>query len=74
MTTLERSSHQLGIANAFEGIVHATIGQFNQHFLDRLVVIFGIIVLLFPKILNYLIALYLIIIGVLGIAGSVGVM
>ena len=39
-----------------------------------LALLFGIIVLLFPKILNYLIASYLIIIGILGIIGSLGVM
>ena len=36
--------------------------------------IFGVIVLLFPKILNYLIALYLIVIGILGIISAVGIM
>jgi len=36
-----------------------------------LALIFGIVVLLFPKIVNYLIAFYLIIIGILGIVGSI---
>ena len=36
-------------------------------------IIFGIIVLAFPKILNYLIALYLIITGVLMVLPSLGV-
>ncbi|MBN2517635.1 MAG: DUF3096 domain-containing protein [Candidatus Altiarchaeota archaeon] len=39
-----------------------------------LALIFGIIVLLFPKIINYLIAFYLILVGILGILGSLGVM
>ncbi len=34
-------------------------------------VIFGIIVMIFPKILNYLIGVYLIIIGILVIAQAV---
>ncbi len=29
--------------------------------------VFGILILLFPKILNYLIAVYLIVIGIIGI-------
>jgi hypothetical protein len=37
-------------------------------------IIFGIIVLIFPKILNYLVALYLIITGVLMVLPSLGLM
>lgn len=37
-------------------------------------IIFGIIVLIFPKIINYLIALYLIIVGILMVLPSLGVM
>ena len=33
--------------------------------------IFGIIVMIFPKILNYLIGLYLIIIGIMAIIGYI---
>ena len=32
--------------------------------------VFGIIVMMFPKILNYLIGIYLIIIGILGIINA----
>ncbi len=31
--------------------------------------IFGILILIFPKLLNYIVAIYLIIIGLLGIIG-----
>lgn len=31
--------------------------------------VFGILVLIFPKILNYLVGLYLVIIGLIGILG-----
>jgi len=34
-------------------------------------VVFGIIVLLFPKVLNYLIGVYLIVIGILAIFAAV---
>jgi hypothetical protein len=33
-------------------------------------VVFGIIVMIFPKILNYIIGVYLIIIGIIGISQS----
>lgn len=40
--------------------------QFNN--LDPLVsILFGILILIFPKFLNYLIAVYLIVIGLLGL-------
>ncbi len=32
--------------------------------------VFGILILMFPKLLNYLVAVYLIIIGVIGILAS----
>lgn len=34
-------------------------------------VLFGIVVMIFPKILNYLIGIYLIIIGILAIAQAI---
>ena len=33
-------------------------------------IIAGIIILIFPKLLNYIVAIYLIIIGILGLSGT----
>jgi uncharacterized membrane protein HdeD (DUF308 family) len=48
----------------------------KQMNLDFLVVspivalIFGVLILIFPRLLNYLVAIYLIIVGILGIIGA----
>ena len=36
-----------------------------------LTLVFGILVLMFPKILNYLVGIYLIVIGIVGILGTI---
>ncbi len=38
VTTLKGGAHDLGIANTLKGIVHAAIGQIDDHVLDGLVV------------------------------------
>jgi uncharacterized membrane protein HdeD (DUF308 family) len=49
--------------------------RMKQMNLDFLVVspivalIFGVLILIFPRLLNYLVAIYLIIVGILGILG-----
>ena len=42
MATFQCGPHDIDVADAFEGIVHATVSQFNDHFLNRLVIVFGI--------------------------------
>lgn len=45
--------------------------QISGLWIGILSVIFGIIILLIPRVLNYLIAIYLIIVGILAIIGAV---
>jgi len=48
-------------------MVELTIGLFGPVF----TLVFGILVIMFPKILNYLVGIYLIVIGLVGILGAV---
>lgn len=48
-------------------MVQLTFGLFSP----VLTLVFGILVLMFPKILNYLVGVYLIVIGLIGILGAV---
>jgi len=50
------------------GTVMETIFGYNTAFVEALLaVVFGVLILIAPKILNYLVAVYLIIIGVIGL-------
>ncbi len=42
MTTLQCRSHQAGIPDALEGVIHATAGQFDDDVLYRSVVVIGV--------------------------------
>jgi uncharacterized membrane protein HdeD (DUF308 family) len=47
--------------------------QMNLDFLvisPIVALIFGVLILIFPRLLNYLVAIYLIIVGILGIIGA----
>ncbi|MNZ79637.1 hypothetical protein D3C78_982470 [compost metagenome] len=42
VAALQSSSHQLDVADTFKRIVHATIGELDNHVLDGLVIVLGI--------------------------------
>lgn len=48
-------------------MVQITVSLFGS----ALTLVFGILVLMFPKILNYLVGIYLIVIGLIGILGTI---
>lgn len=47
-------------------MVEFSIGLFGSIF----TLVFGILVIMFPKILNYLVGIYLIVLGIAGILGA----
>ncbi len=42
VAAFQGSTHQLHVTDTFEGEVHATVGQVDNHFLDRAVVVFRV--------------------------------
>lgn len=45
--------------------------QMSIHIAPVLALLAGILILLMPRLLNYIVAIYLILVGVLGLAGQV---
>src|SRR5690625_3522902 len=41
-STLQRCPHHLDVADAFKGVIHSPASHLDDHFLDRLIVIFGV--------------------------------
>jgi uncharacterized membrane protein HdeD (DUF308 family) len=58
-------SLDLGLAINVKGVVEMI--QLSSLAIGVITVIFGIVIMIFPKIINYLIGIYLIIIGILAI-------
>ena len=68
-----RTAHQLFIRNVSlyvkKGVFVITVSPMVNYVLS---IAAGILVLIFPTILNYIVALYLIIVGVFGILSRIG--
>ena len=42
MAALQRRTHHVHVANALKGIIHTAVGEFDNHFLNGVVVVLGV--------------------------------